>query len=54
MFRTTWSSSGVKKFLVRKLLFSIVFYVVKYICPLDAHVCLSWRVEFSLFVFCAA
>jgi hypothetical protein len=32
---------------------SVVAYVVKYIGPLDSHVCLSWLVVFSLLVFCA-
>jgi hypothetical protein len=38
----------VVKTLVRKLLFSVVACVVKYIGPLDAHVCSIWWVVFSL------
>jgi hypothetical protein len=44
----------VLKFLTRKLLFSVVVYVVKYIGSLDAHMYLSWWVVFSLVVCCAA
>jgi hypothetical protein len=44
----------VLKFLARKLLSSVVAYVVKYIGPQYAHMCLSWWVMFSLVVFCAA
>jgi hypothetical protein len=39
---------------VRKLLSSVVAYVVKFIGPLDTHTCLSWWAVSSLVVFCAA
>jgi hypothetical protein len=41
-------------FFARKLLSSIVAYVVKHICLLDAHMCFSWWVVFSLVVCCTA
>jgi hypothetical protein len=31
---------------------SVVAYVVKYIDPLNEHMCLSWWVIFTLVVFC--
>jgi hypothetical protein len=47
-----WSSSSVN-ILAMKLLPSVV-YVVKYIGPFDAHMCLSWCVVLSLVVCSAA
>jgi hypothetical protein len=44
----------VLKFLARKQLSSVVAYVVKYVSPIDALMCLSWWVVFSLVVCCAA
>jgi hypothetical protein len=49
MFRSIWSSSDVKMFMLRKLLLLMLLYIG----PLDAHMCLSWWVV-SCFVFCAA
>jgi hypothetical protein len=44
----------VLQFLTGKMLPSVVAYVVRYIGPLNAYMCLSWWVVFSLVVFCAA
>jgi hypothetical protein len=44
----------VLTFLGKKLLPSVVTYAVKYVCPIDAHVCLSWCVLFSFVLCCAA
>jgi hypothetical protein len=49
-----WLSSGVKKFLARKLPSSVVAYVVTMILSLRMRMCFSWCVVFSLAVFLAA
>jgi hypothetical protein len=44
MFFDRYDHHHVLTFLTRKLLSSVVAYVVKYIyiCPLDANMCSSW------------
>jgi hypothetical protein len=48
-----YGHNQVLKFLVRKLIPSVVVYVVKDTGPLDVHMCLIWWVLCSLVVFCA-